>query len=101
MNSDTFTSNARKYTAQTHVAAPRADVCGAGVIESLLSLIERILAFLFSEKVRIITKSAVTLACVFGFIGLGGGVDRGVISFPVAIVIGALMSAVEILCLRE
>ena len=101
MNPNAFTHTENKYGAKSIHTSAGQNVREAGLIELLIALIERILAFLFSDNIKIITKSVMTLVCVFGFIALGGGVSAGTVTAPIAITVGVIMSVIEILCLKE
>ena len=101
MNSDAYARKKSIETQPSGAARTRSADVQVGILESMLALIERILAFLFSDRLKIVTKGVVTLGCVLGFIGLAGGLEKGAIAFPVAFVIGAIMSVIEVLCIRE
>ena len=74
-------------------------------VDRLLDVIYALLAFvataLRDRTVRSVLRYSVVAACFVCFIGLVGGLERGLISIGGAIFAGLALIFVEILCLRR
>lgn len=69
-------------------------------LDAFFSCLMAIVAFLSRREVRTAIRYAVVTICFFCFIGLVGGIEKGLISVGLGIFCGLGLIFVEVLCLK-
>lgn len=92
------------YTGREHTNVTRRESARATfadrVFDVLFAAIALIVGLLRNKTMRAVVRYSVVAACFFCFIGLIGGIEQGLLSMGMGIVLGLLLIFVEILCLK-
>ena len=83
-----------------HDMMNRASARANRIFDVLLALVALMVGALRDKTVRTVIRYSVVAVCFFCFIGLIGGIEQGLISIGVGVVLGLLLIFVEILCLK-
>lgn len=100
MNDEQFNSNKRIFEAYfTEVKTEPS--CAQKALESLLYILSGILCALTSENAKRILKVTAIAACLFGFVGIIGAMERGTLSMLGGLSIASLLLGIEYLSLKS
>ncbi|MBQ1233073.1 MAG: hypothetical protein IIW17_06710 [Clostridia bacterium] len=94
-----MTNYNRIATTNTNVGSRTAE--NESLISVLLSLPAALWQFICALGLGKVVKGVSLTACIFVFFGIVGGIEAGVISFGLGIVLVALIACIEILCLKQ
>ena len=99
-NNDQYISNKRifeaYFTEKTVAPSP-----AKKMLDSLLSVLLSILAILSGSVAKRLYRVGAVAACMIGFVGMIGAVERGTLSMGVAFLIGIALLGIEIICLKK
>ena len=96
-----YYTNDHEYTAyQRKSGMERMASRAEHLADGLFALIACILCLLRDRTIRRVARYTLLGACFFCFIGLIGGIEHGLVSVGVAIVLSLFLIFVEVLCLK-
>lgn len=101
MNSNLYLNNIKRKSIKKAPCDPVGSARAPFFIEYLLVLIDRLLSVRIPSRVKGVLKVSASVMCVICFIGVIGGIEAEAISFAKGILIGLVLTFIEILVLKD
>ena len=89
----------REQTTMTRREAARGTFADR-IFDVLFAFVALIVGLLRNKTLRTVVRYSVVALCFFCFIGLIGGIEQGLVSVGMGVVLGMLLIFLEILCLK-
>lgn len=101
MNSNLYLNNIKRKSIKRGTCDATGTARAPFFIEYLLLLIDRLLSVRIPSRVKGVLKVSASVVCVICFVGVIGGIEAEMLSFTKGILIGLILTFVEILVLKD